>query len=145
MELYLLNTSHGLKPLYDSDYEEKKKLRIGEKYRAKITLPRNYEFHKKYFAMISCAWEYLPEDIQQKYGNINEFRRDIQMEAGYKTNSFSLFSDTLYPQPLSISFDKMDEAEFSELYERVKDVIYNAILVKYNVSFEEFEENFMYF
>ena len=27
MELYLLNTSEGLKPMYDADYDEKKKLK----------------------------------------------------------------------------------------------------------------------
>ena len=30
MKLLLQNTSHGLIPLYDADYEEKKRLKIGE-------------------------------------------------------------------------------------------------------------------
>ena len=45
--------------------------------------------------------------------------------------------------PKSISFDNMDDAEFHDLYERVKDVIYN-ILGDY-VSREEFEMNLINF
>ena len=54
MDIYLLNTASGLKPCMDEDYEQKKKLKIGKVYKAKITLARNYEFHKKYFALINC-------------------------------------------------------------------------------------------
>ena len=35
MEIRLLNTPSGLKPLYDEDYDQKKKLKIGEIYKAK--------------------------------------------------------------------------------------------------------------
>jgi hypothetical protein len=38
--------------------------------------------------------------------------------------------------PKSIAFDKMDEAAFSDLYERVKDVILSTFL--HNVDEEEF-------
>jgi len=55
MELYLLNTSEGLKPCYDKDYDEKKKLKIGATYKAKITLARNVQFHRKYFSLINLA------------------------------------------------------------------------------------------
>ena len=36
MILLLKNTVEGLKPLYDDDYEEKRKLKIGEVYKADI-------------------------------------------------------------------------------------------------------------
>ena len=52
MILLLKNTVEGLKPLYDDDYEEKRKLKIGEVYKADIKpmKPRNLQFHRKYFA-----------------------------------------------------------------------------------------------
>lgn len=52
MKLYLLNTREGLKPMYDEDYDEKKKLKIGEVYEAEIRQPRNLRFHRKYFALL---------------------------------------------------------------------------------------------
>ena len=45
MKLLLLNTTSGLKPMYDEDYEEKQKLKIGEVYQATIKTVRNYELH----------------------------------------------------------------------------------------------------
>lgn len=42
----MLNTASGLRPCYDSDYDEKKKLKLGKIYKAKITLARNYDFLK---------------------------------------------------------------------------------------------------
>jgi len=77
MKIRLLNTARGLIPCYDDDFDEKKKLKIGEEYVAEI------------------------------------------------------------------AFDKMDEAEFSELYERVKDVLFEVFLK--NISIEEFEANLMNF
>lgn len=55
MKLLLLNTAQGLKPCYDEDFEERKKLKIGQEYMADVKVPRNLEFHKKYFALIKCA------------------------------------------------------------------------------------------
>lgn len=77
MKIRLLNTARGLIPCYDDDFDEKKKLKIGEEYVAEI------------------------------------------------------------------AFDKMDEAEFSELYERVKDVLFEVFLK--NISIEEFEANLINF
>ena len=61
MKLQLKNTMSGLVPINDASYDEKKKLKIGQVYEVTIKLVRNYDFHKKYFALINCAWEYLPE------------------------------------------------------------------------------------
>ena len=63
MEILLLNTPEGLKPCYDRDYDEKKKLVLGKMYKAKITEPRNVGFNNKYFKMIDLAWEYQNEKV----------------------------------------------------------------------------------
>ena len=39
MKLLLLNTREGLKPLTDDDYDEKKKLKIGEIYEVRLVSP----------------------------------------------------------------------------------------------------------
>ena len=44
MEINLMCTSAGLQPLYDEDYDEKRKLKIGKIYRAKVVVPRNGAF-----------------------------------------------------------------------------------------------------
>ena len=58
MKLLLKNTASGLVPIYDDDFDEKKKLKIGQVYEVSIKLVRNYEFHKKYFALIRICIEF---------------------------------------------------------------------------------------
>lgn len=140
MELYLLNTSQGLKPLYDSDYEEKKKLRIGTEYKAKITVARDITKHKKYFALINCAWEYQDERRQAFFkNNINVFRKTVEIAAGHCDLVYSLQRKEWVEQARSIAFDKMDDLAFNELYERVKDVLFSHFLT--HISVDEFMEN----
>lgn len=144
-EIYLENTARGLVPVYDRDYDEKKKLVIGKVYKAQVTLARNYRFLKKYFALIDCSWEYLNESIQEKvYHNSKEgFRKSVEIAAGYYETIYSLSRKEFVQMPMSIAFDKMDEARFSDLYERVKDVLFKVFLK--HVSKEKFEKNLMNF
>ena len=144
MKLLLLNTASGLIPCYDEDYDEKKKLKKGVTYEATIKLVRNPQFLRKYFALINCAWEYLTEAQQVFFKNNKEvFRKTIEVAAGHCELHYSIERREWLEIPKSISFEKMDEAEFSTLYERVKDVLFEIFLK--SVNREEFENQLMYF
>lgn len=144
MKINLLNTTSGLKPLYDSDYDEKKKLKIGEVYEATIKRPRNLSFHKKYFALINLAWKYQNEiSVEHFTHNIELFRKTVEVAAGWCDPIYSTDRKEWVEVPKSISFDKMDEDEFQNLYERVKDVLFKYFLK--NISVEEFEKNLINF
>lgn len=143
MEIFLLNTSQGLKPLYDEDYEERKKLKIGETYKAKITVPRNLDFHRKYFALIKCAWEYQNEAVVSHFKTIEHFRKSVEMAAGYSDTVFNISLKSWVEIPKSIAFDKMGNDEFSEMYERIKDVLFKIFLK--NITEEEFLKNLINF
>lgn len=142
MKLYLLATSKGLVPMTDEDYDEKKKLKIGKVYRAEINIPRNYEFLKKYHALINCAWEYLPESQTKGFKTKQIFRKWCEIQAGHC--DILQFKDGSFMRiPKSIAFDSIDEAEFSSVYDSVKDVIFD--LIGRYVSEEEFEKNLLSF
>lgn len=144
MELLLLNTDGGLRPCYDEDYDNKKKLKLGQIYKAKITLARNIDFHRKYFALINCAWAYQNEKTTAYFKNdINSFRKTIEVAAGHCDTLFNLRLKEWVDVPKSIAFDKMDELEFRELYDRVKDIIFSMFIK--NVSEEEFMNNLINF
>lgn len=129
MDIYLLNTVEGLKPCYDEDYEEKKKLKIGQKYKAKITLARNLEFHRKYFALINCAWAYQNERTVEHFKyNVECFRKTVEIAAGHCDTAYNIGLKAWTDIPKSIAFDKMDEFEFRELYENVKRVLFSIFL-----------------
>lgn len=144
MKIKLQNTISGLKPLYDEDYDEKKKLKIGETYEATIRIVRNLDFHRKYFALINCAWEYQNERTVAHFKQNQElFRKTIEMSAGWCDTIYSIERREWIDVPKSIAFDQMDQAEFTELYERVKDVLFSIFLK--DISVEEFTENLINF
>ena len=142
MEIYLKNTGSGLFPMTDDDYENKTKLKIGQVYKVTIKQARNYELLKKYFALIKCSWEYLSEQ-QQAFFNENKesYRKTVEMAAGHFDLIYSIDRKEWIEQPKSISFDKMDEFAFRELYESVRRVLFDLFLR--HVSQEEFESNLM--
>ena len=144
MELYLLNTTSGLKPCYDEDYEEKKKLKIGETYKVKITLARNLQFHKKFFALINCAWEYQNEKVVEFFHhNKDAFRKTVVIAAGWYEPVYSIDKKEWTQNYKSIAFDKMDEAEFMDLYDNVKGVLFQTFLR--HIDEEEFMKNLINF
>jgi hypothetical protein len=122
MKLLLQNTNLGLIPVYDSDYQEKKKLKIGEVYEATIILQRNYEFLKKFMALIKLCFENLPEHYSAIYKDFNSLRYAITVESGYWEEKI-LLSGEVQKVAKSISFEKMDNSEFQDLYNKAIDVV----------------------
>jgi len=120
MEIFVKNTLSGLMPLYPSDFDEKRKLKIGETYKAKIVTPRNILFHKKFFALINLGHENTSLDMP-----FDAYRGYLIQKAGF-FKAYATPKGT-YFEPMSISFSKMNETEFSELYSRVVDVIIKDI------------------
>lgn len=137
MDIKLIRTSAGFRLCDDNDYEQTRKLKTGKVYMCKIKLMRNYELHKKYFALINCAWAYLDEPAREFFhGSVDGFRKAVEIAAGHYEQVYSLFRGEWLQIPKSVAFDKMSQEDFSDLYERVKEVLF-ALFLK-NVSQEEF-------
>ena len=119
MKIFCQNTKHGLVPLYDEDYEEKKKLKIGEVYFCEIKRPRNYEFLKKFFALIKLGRENTKEF--QEDVPLDVYRRWAVIKAGYCKMYHT--SKGIMVEADSISFANMDEDTFQKVYEKVLMVI----------------------
>lgn len=144
MKINLVVTDIGLIPATDDDKEQLKAVKRGTVVEAKITEYRNYKFLRKYFALINCAWEFLTEE-QQKffYGNKDSFRKTVEVSAGHCEPVYNRTRNEWQDVPKSIAFDKLTESEFSQLYERVKDVLYELFLM--SVNKEEFEEQLKWY
>lgn len=137
MKLLVVNTPRGLVPLGDDDYEEKKKLKLGQTYSVEVKVVRNVDFHRKYFALIAYAWEFLDEQETKRFKDKENFRKYIEIAAGHCDVIFHPRLQEFVEIPKSISFAKMDNTAFSDLYGRVKDVIFSIIGDR--VTQEEFE------
>lgn len=138
MKLNLFCTSTGLKPCYDEDYDEKRKLKVGAYYEAEIKLVRNPDFHRKFFSLINLSWEFLPERQQKGFKNNKDlWRKYLIAASGYVDLFYSPKLKDYVEIPKSICFDKMNEAEFKDLYESVKNVIWS--IISRFVAKDEFE------
>mgnify|MGYP004701357753 CR=1 FL=1 len=139
MKLLLKNTTTGLIPLYDADYDQKRKLKIGEVYQVEIKKARNYELHKKYFSLIHCAWEYQNEKRQAHFKNsVENFRKSVEIAAGHCDVVYSIRLKEWVEVPKSVSFSKMGELEFRTLYENVRTVLFSVFLT--HISEKDFNE-----
>lgn len=137
MKLLVINTPRGLVPLGDDDYEQKRKLKLGGTYSVEVKVVRNVDFHRKYFALIAYAWEFLNEQEAERFKDKENFRKYIEIAAGHCEVIFHPRLQEFVEIPKSIAFAKMDNTAFSDLYGRVKDVIFSIIGDR--VTQEEFE------
>jgi hypothetical protein len=89
----------------------------GHEVKAVITKPRNIQFLRKYFALLKVGLDMCPENY-----NPEQFRAYVQAGAGW-CEFLSDRNGRLIAIPRSISFGKMDEIEFAQLYGAVLDFI----------------------
>jgi hypothetical protein len=133
--IYLKKNSNGLS-LADEEAEDLiSKIAFGSVLKCNISIPRNYEFHKKYFALLDVAfdaWEpgeqTYKDQIVQK--NKERFRKDIQILAGYGYPIININGDVRF-ESKSISFGSMEQPEFEKLYSAVINVILAKVLTNY--------------
>ena len=127
MRIYCKVTDVGLVPMYDSDLDEKKRLKVGSEVLCEITRPRNYEFHKKFFALIRLTFHNLPERLHHMLNVWSEedLLMCIKLDLGLFTTVYH--GGREYIKPGSISFAAMDDT----LFERFYNCTLNLILNKY--------------
>jgi hypothetical protein len=118
-EIYMVKGLGGkFTPAHETDLEIAKQLKQGDVYKFTFTKPRNYQFHKKFFALIKLVFE-----NQNHYKNIDDLRHDLTVEAGFKIEKTNQYTGEVRYIAESISFASMDEIEFSRLYQKMLDTV----------------------
>ncbi|MBR3855614.1 MAG: DUF1367 family protein [Bacteroidaceae bacterium] len=124
MDIFCKVTAYGLVPLYDSDYDLKKRLRVGSVVKCKVSNPRNYEHHKKFFALVRLTFDNLPYNLAEYWNIRNEedmlrrFKRDL----GYFRTSLNERGEKEIEYQ-SISFSAMEQHEFERFYNQCIDLV----------------------
>lgn len=119
MEIYVVKTINKLlKPAFDEDLEKFNKLPKDGYFEIKYTAKRNIRFHRKFFALIKLAFE-----NQSDYRLMEDMRRDLLITSGHYEETVNKITGEVYKIASSLQFQKMDETEFSKVYEDVKEVI----------------------
>ena len=137
MEIHLVRTSTGLRPYTDDDYEEMKKIKVGSIVKANIVRPRNIKFHRKFFSLIRAAWDCLTEQQHTNLRSIDTFREQLLITSGFSEPLYDLNGQKFLERAKSISFAKMDEPAFNDVYNRCLDTILTILLAN-GVSEDEF-------
>ena len=140
MKILLYNDSGYLKPMYDEDYDKKRKLKLGKVYQASIKQCRNPEFHAKYFKLIRVSWELMGERTHNYFKDIEVFRKTVEINAGWFDMVYSITRKEWIEDSKSIAFDSMDEIEFQELYDRVKDVLFELLDERGIITLDNFNK-----
>lgn len=121
MYIYLVKQlNNTFKVAYDSDYEKLRHFPPNTPIKCKFEKERNIKLLKKYFALINLVFQ-----NQERFKNKEELRKALQVSAGFYIVKYDL-DGVEYKEPKSISFNRMEEEEFQNLYERVLDqVVYH--------------------
>ena len=145
MEIFCQVTPNGLVPLYDSDYQLKTKLKNGMVVKCKLSNPRNYRFHKKFFALVRLTMQNLPDHLAYQWkihteaDMLKRFKRDL----GYFTCSINELGEREIEYK-SISFASMEQHEFERFFNECLSVVINVYLQGIDkVDLMEELENFM--
>lgn len=136
MEFYatIAKPSNRLIAINDSDLEEIKKLKQNTEYKFSVIHPRNYLFHKKFFALLNLGFQ-----NQEKIQHFEEYRAIKTMQAGFFRLVVTEKGKVYLPE--SISFASMDELEFEQVYKKVLELITSEI----NVSSKDIEQELLNF
>lgn len=114
--MYLVKLKSGNYSPYDtSDHDESGKVITGDV--VKATKSRNYQFHKKAFALLN-----LGHQNQDKYELFEVYRKVITIRAGYYDEAPTKNGE-VYFIPKSLSYENMSTDRFDKWYQDVLGVI----------------------
>lgn len=110
-------------------------VKLGGVVKAELTRPRNYKFHKKFMALLRVGYEHWePGEINSRFGvpekNFKRYMDDVIILAGHYHLSTRLNGDVVVEAD-SISFGNMNEETFSELYNKVINVLLKHVTKNY--------------
>ena len=131
MEVILTKTRAGLIPNDPQSNEWFNKLKLGADVHGDFRQYRNEEFHRKYFALLNVAFDHWqPGEVDSKHGkpekNFDAFRRDLAILSGFYEVVIRLDGSTRI-EAKSISFAKMDQEQFQQLYDKTITVLIKKV------------------
>jgi len=110
MKIVLMRDNNSFKIIYGSDIEKVSYIKSGQQVWCQLTKSRNLKHHKKFFAIVNCAFE-----SQSKFENVDNFLSALKFEIGHYEIGRNFKGDKI-PLLKSISFAKMDQLEFEKFY-----------------------------
>lgn len=138
MELTLTRTENGLVPADRESAEKLRKLKLGATARAKVAQMRNGKFFRKWFALVTVAFDHWePGELQAPRWEgvtpekaFDRFRKDLTILAGYYESSYRL-DGSVRIEAQSIAWGNMSEEAFETLYGNTINAVLKHVLRTY--------------
>lgn len=138
MKIQVVKNLNGtLKPAYDSDYESFKKIPLNEIIEIEYKKQRNIKFHRKLFSLLNLAYS-----NQNMFDNLEDMRYCLMLECNLSEIKVNRLTGEIFKVPKSLQFAKMDEVEFNEVYNTLKQYICEWLGVTNEQINEEIEQYF---
>ena len=138
MKIQVVKNLNGtLKPAYDSDYESFKKIPLNEIIEIEYKKQRNIRFHRKLFSLLNLAYS-----NQNIFDNLEDMRYCLMIECNLSEIKVNKLTGEIFKIPKSLQFAKMDEVEFNEVYNTLKQYICEWLGVTNEQINEEIEQYF---
>lgn len=138
MKIQVVKNLNGtLKPAYDSDYESLKKIPLNEIIEIEYKKQRNVRFHRKLFSLLNLAYS-----NQNIFDNLEDMRYCLMLECNLSEIKVNILTGEMFKIPKSLQFSKMDEVEFNEVYNTLKQYICEWLGVTNEQINEEIEQYF---
>lgn len=137
MKIQVIKTISGLKPAYDSDHESFKKIPLNEIIEIEYKKQRNIRFHRKLFSLLNLAYS-----NQSIFDNLEDMRYCLMLECNLSEIKVNKITGEIFKVPKSLQFAKMDEVEFNEVYNTLKQYICEWLGVTNEQINEEIEQYF---
>ena len=135
MKIRLVKKDNSLYAIDPDSQEWIDRKNEGAFFECDISLPRNYRFHCKAFALVTVAFNYwTPYEVSiSTRKNFEKFREEITILAGYCKDVYKL-DGSIELIADSWSFAKMDEESFKIFYDKILTVIIQKVLVGWSIS-----------
>jgi hypothetical protein len=136
MKVILIKHSSGaMVPASEDEAEKLKSFKVGQAITCEIKKMRNYKYHQKFFVMIKIGFDCFEPAVTEYKGfpvqkNIDRFRKDIIIAAGFYDVEATI-DGKVRAIAHSISFGKMSEERFNEVYNACCNAILSRVLQNY--------------
>ena len=146
MEVLLRRTLQGFAPTNDTEADKCRRYKLGSIVRVEMAQMRNYKFLQKFMVMLQIAFDAWSDSAKtQDYKgqpvepSMERFRKDVTILAGYYTPVWNI-REELRLEAKSISFGRMSQEEFEDLYSRVIDVLLQKVIPERGYSEEKLRQ-----
>jgi hypothetical protein len=135
VEIFLTQTPSGaLIPADGAAVEALERVPKGKVVRAVLTVPRNYAFHKKGFALYGVIYELWSEGLgehefrgRKVRPEFTRFRKDLTIMAGFYNPVFNIRGEVRV-EAESLSFTSMPQERFEEVYSALIDTALEKVV-----------------